>query len=182
MQMRGFFGMGVEGGNKAMNLGNLIRSAHSFGASFFFTVNPNYNSREVRMSDTSCAEKNMPLYTFKSAEEMMLPKGVQLVGVELTDESIALPSFRHPAQAAYILGPEKGSLSPGMQGRCNYMVQIPMKFCVNVGVAGAIVLYDRLMSTGRFPKRPVNPRAALEPLPEHVHGSQIIRTGKNTEK
>ena len=36
--MRGYFGIGVEGISKAMNLGNLMRSAHAFGASFFFTV------------------------------------------------------------------------------------------------------------------------------------------------
>ncbi|WP_419902765.1 RNA methyltransferase [Kiloniella sp.] len=177
--MRGFFGMGVEGGSKAMNLGNLLRSAHSFGASYFFTVAPQYKTKDMRSSDTSDAAKTLPLYTFDSVEEMMLPKGVQLVGVELTDESIELPSFRHPMQAAYVLGPEKGSLSPEMQERCDFIVKIPMKFCVNVGVAGAIVLYDRLISMGRFPGRPVNPRAETIPLPKHVQGGQIIRTKKD---
>lgn len=176
--MRGFFGVGVEGGNKVMNLGNLIRTSHSFGASFFFTVNSQYDSDKARRSDTSCAEKNMPLYVFDSAREMILPKGVRLVGVELTDQSIPLPSFCHPARAAYVLGPEKGNLSPEMQERCDFMVQIPMKFCVNVGVAGAIVLYDRLISFGRFPRRPVNPRAPLEGLPPHTDGLQIIRNKK----
>ena len=38
--MRGYFGIGVEGISKPMNLGNLLRSAHAFGASFFFTVSP----------------------------------------------------------------------------------------------------------------------------------------------
>lgn len=179
--MRGYFGMGVEGGSKPMNLGNLLRSAHSFGASFFFTVAPAYNARQVKQSDTSDAAKTLPLYNFKSVEEMVLPQGVKLVGVELTDESVELPSFCHPLQAAYILGPEKGSLSPEMQARCDYMVKIPMKFCVNVGVAGAIVLYDRLISMGRFPARPVNPRAKSEPLPKHVQGGQIIRTAKKKD-
>lgn len=174
--MRGFFGMGVEGGNKAMNLGNLVRSAHSFGASFFFTVNPNYKTGDLRRSDTSHAEKSLPFYRFDTADDMVLPDKVQLVGVELTDQSIPLPSFRHPVRAAYVLGPEKGNLSAQMQARCDYMVKIPMSFCVNVGVAGAIVLYDRLLSTGRFAERPVNPRTPLVPLPPHVHGAQVIRT------
>ncbi|MEE8144119.1 MAG: TrmH family RNA methyltransferase, partial [Kiloniellales bacterium] len=34
--MRGYFAIGVEGISKPMNLGNLLRSAHAFGASFFF--------------------------------------------------------------------------------------------------------------------------------------------------
>ena len=36
--MRGYFGIGAEGISKPMNLGNLIRSAHAFGASFVFLV------------------------------------------------------------------------------------------------------------------------------------------------
>ena len=31
---RGYFAIGIEGGSKAVNLGNLLRSAHAFGASF----------------------------------------------------------------------------------------------------------------------------------------------------
>ena len=36
--MRGYFGIGVEGISKPMNMGSLIRSGHAFGASFAFTV------------------------------------------------------------------------------------------------------------------------------------------------
>jgi hypothetical protein len=58
-------------------------------------------------------------------------------------------------------------------------VKIPTKFCVNVGTAGAIVMYDRLISQGRFARRAVNPRARPEALPEHVQGAQVIRTKKS---
>jgi tRNA G18 (ribose-2'-O)-methylase SpoU len=66
-----------------------------------------------------------------------------------------LPSFRHPLRAAYILGPEKGELSKDLVKRCDHIVKIPAKFCVNVGVAGAIVIYDRMVSLGNFAERPV---------------------------
>ena len=36
--MRGYFAIGAERISKPMNLGNLLRSAHAFGASFFFTI------------------------------------------------------------------------------------------------------------------------------------------------
>ena len=36
--MRGYFGIGVEGVSKAMNVGNMYRSANAFGASVVFTV------------------------------------------------------------------------------------------------------------------------------------------------
>jgi tRNA G18 (ribose-2'-O)-methylase SpoU len=66
-----------------------------------------------------------------------------------------LPSFRHPLRAAYVLGPEKGNLSPELTKRCDHIVKIPAKFCVNVGIAGALVIYDRMVSLGGFAERPV---------------------------
>ena len=36
--MRGYFAAGTDGISKPMNLGNLLRIAHAFGASFFFTI------------------------------------------------------------------------------------------------------------------------------------------------
>jgi tRNA G18 (ribose-2'-O)-methylase SpoU len=154
--MRGFFGVGVEGSNKIMNAGNLLRTTHSFGGSFFFFVQPTFDRRELEQSDTARSLTGMPVYQFDSAEDMILPKGCKLIGVELTDDAIDLPVFRHPHAAAYILGPEKGSLSPEMQAKCDFIVKIPMKFCVNVGVAGALVIYDRLLSNSREYERPMN--------------------------
>ena len=174
--MRGYFGMGAEAISKPMNLGSLLRSAHAFGARFFFSIDPAFQAREVRLSDTSDAARHLPLYTYDKVGDLMLPRGCQLVGVELTEDAVELPSFRHPAAAAYVLGPERGALSPALRDRCAFMVKIPTRFCVNVGTAGAIVMYDRMISLGRFARRPVNPRAAPEELPEHVRGAPVLRT------
>jgi tRNA G18 (ribose-2'-O)-methylase SpoU len=115
--MRGYFAIGVEGISKPMNLGNLLRSAHAFGASFFFTIAPAFAAREVKMSDTSDAAKHLPLYTYAGVEEFTLPRGCALVGVELTPEAIELPSFRHPSAAAYVLGPDDRMISLGRHAR-----------------------------------------------------------------
>ena len=166
--MRGYFGIGVEQLSKAMNAGTLFRTAHAFGASFAFTVGAVYSKREVAQSDTSKSWGHMPLYEFADAAAQRLPVGCELIGVELLDDAVDLPSFRHPQAAAYILGPERGSLSPEIQALCDYTVKIPTKFCVNVGVAGAIVMYDRLVSLGRFAGRPImsgGPVAKLPPVP-----------------
>lgn len=154
--MRGFFGVGVEGSHKIMNAGNLLRTTHSFGGSFFFFVRPFIDRQELEQSDTARSISGMPVYHFDTADDLLLPKGCKLIGVELTDDAIDLPLFSHPVQAAYVLGPEKGNLSPEMQARCDYIVKIPMKFCVNVGVAGAIVIYDRLINGNREYERPLN--------------------------
>ena len=180
--MRGFFGIGVEGISKPMNLGNLLRSAHAFGASFFVTLDAGFKPREVRLSDTSDSAQHLPLYDFESVAALQLPRGCQLIGVELDEEAVDLPSFHHPLAAAYVLGPERGSLSPALAARCDGLVKIPTKFCVNVGVAGAIVMYDRLLSHGRFAQRPVATGGHPEPLPTHVHGAPVLRRPKAAGK
>jgi tRNA G18 (ribose-2'-O)-methylase SpoU len=147
----------VEEISKPMNLGALMRTAHAFGASFFFTINSTISMRDARNSDTGAAQKNIPFYAFKSVDELLLPRGCALVGVELLDDAVDLPAFRHPHAAAYVLGRERGSLSPELLKRCAHVVKIPTKFCLNVGLAGALTLYDRTLSLGGYPVRPIMP-------------------------
>ncbi|MGB4867147.1 MAG: RNA methyltransferase [Hyphomicrobium sp.] len=151
---KGYFAIGAERMSKSLNLGNLMRSAHGFGASFTFTVGATYRALEAH-ADTSKSQLHMPHYNWSSLDEMALPEGCKLVGVELLDTAIDLPSFRHPLRAAYVLGPEAGSLSPELIARCDYTVKIPTHFCVNVAMAGAIVMYDRVKSLARFADRPI---------------------------
>lgn len=175
---RGYFGIGVEGISKPLNVGNLFRSAHAFGADFVFAIAPAVDLREVNVSDTSQTAKHLPFYEYTSVEEMQLPRGCRLVGVELLDDAADLPSFTHPNRAAYVLGPERGSLSPALVARCDLVVKIPTKFCINVGVAGAVLMYDRLISRGRFAPRPPRAGGPVENLPDHVHGKQVFRRGR----
>ncbi|HEX6143132.1 MAG TPA: RNA methyltransferase [Geminicoccaceae bacterium] len=172
--MRGYFGIGAEGISKPMNLGNLIRSANAFGASFVFLVDATYSARSA-LSDTSNAERQLPVYSFENPDALTLPRGCRLVGVELLDEAVDLPSFRHPLNAAYVFGPERGSLSPSMVARCDHVVRIPTRFCINLAAAGVVVMYDRLISLGRFAPRPVRSGGPLEALEPHVHGPVVRR-------
>jgi len=173
MTTRGYFAIGVERISKSMNLGNLLRSAHGFGASFAFTIGADSRAFDAK-SDTSKAAGHLPIYHWADVNEMQLPLHCRLVGVELLDEAIDLPSFRHPARAAYVLGPERGSLSDELTERCDYIVKIPTAFCINVAMAGAIVMYDRVRSLGRFAPRPLS-EGDPPPLPEHVHGPSRSR-------
>ncbi|MAT35465.1 MAG: rRNA methyltransferase [Ponticaulis sp.] len=155
--MRGYFAIGAEGISKPMNLGALMRTSHAFGSSFVFSVGAAEKIKTMYKSDTSKSFEHVPYYQWDSVDTMALPKGCTLVGVELTDDAIELPSFRHPTAAAYVLGRERGSLTPEMIEKCAFVVKIPMKFCVNVSVAGALVMYDRMISMGKFAERPVTP-------------------------
>lgn len=177
---RGYFGIGVEGITKEQNLGTMVRSAHSFGASFFFTVGAELNVKKVRESDTSKAWENLPFFEYDAMADFNLPKKCALVAVEFCEESIELPSFRHPQAAAYILGPEMGNVSAAMMERADHVIKIPMQFCINVGVAGAIVMYDRLISTGRFAPRPVRAGGPTEEWEAPQEGLRLfLRSQRN---
>lgn len=161
---RGYFGIGVEGVSKPLNVGSLMRSAHAFGASFVFTLAAAYPDDALH-ADTSDAAGQVPLYRFDSVESMHLPEGCALVGVELLDDAVDLPSFRHPRCAAYVLGAERASLSPALSQCLDHVVRIPTRFALNLAVAGAIVMYDRMLSMRRFAERPLIPGGRTEPPP-----------------
>ncbi|HEX4295546.1 MAG TPA: RNA methyltransferase [Rhizomicrobium sp.] len=176
--MRGYFGVGVDGISKPMNLGNLLRISHAFGASFFFSINAQVSLKDAQ-SDTSQAQGAVPVYAFRTAADFRLPVGCRLVGVEITDDAVELPRFRHPARAAYVFGAERMSLSKDVLSACEFVVKIPTRFSINVGMAGAIVMYDRLIAQGGYGERPLAPGRAPPDVP-HVHqwGAPIARTKK----
>ncbi len=158
--MRGYFGIGSERISKQMNLGAVLRTGHAFGASYAFTVGSPLDAYEAELSDTSKSAGHLPLYQWASIDEMVLPDGCVLVGVELDERAVDLPTFRHPLKAAYILGPERGDLSGAARARCAHLVKIPMRFCVNLSVAAAIVMYDRLLTLGGYERGADHEKAA----------------------
>ena len=175
MGMKGYFGIGVEGVSKATNVGTLFRTAHAFGAAFVFTLRAQYNRRDGAITDTSDTPASVPTYAFADLESFRLPHGCRLVGVEITDTAIDLPSFRHPRQAAYILGAEREGLSADVQSICDYVVKIPTRFSVNLGVAGALIMYDRELSLGRHAPRPVAEGGPTEAVVVPPFGEPIYK-------
>lgn len=144
MDSRGFFGIGVSYAKFEQNIGTLMRSAVCFGANFIFTVGRRYRRQA---SDTVNAALTLPLYTYESVDELKdsLPFGCRLVGVELTDQARQVGDYCHPRQCAYLLGAEDHGLAAKDLAKCHDVVVIPgTKYCLNVAVAGSIVLFDRM--------------------------------------
>lgn len=90
--------------------------------------------------------RHIPVYEYTCLDEFKnnRPVGSQLIGIEMTEEAIPLAEFTHPKQAIYLLGAEDHGLSEEAKEYCNSIVVLPGKRCLNVSVAGSIVLYDRL--------------------------------------
>ncbi len=179
---RGYFGIGAEGVSKSANIGALLRTGHAFGAAFCFTIGAGWDARAARTADTADTPSHVPLWRFVDLSDMVLPRRCALVGIELLDDAVDLPSFRHPLSAAYVLGPERAGLSSGLLSRCDHVVRIPTRFALNLAVAGALVLYDRLLQHGRFADRPVGsggpiarPVTTTTPTPRRGHGPPRFR-------
>src|ERR1700685_1836079 len=93
---RGDFGIRAEGVSKSANIGALLRTGHAFGASFCFTIGSGWDSRAARSADTADTPSHVPMWRYLTPAEMSLPLGCALVGIELLEDAVDLPSFRHP--------------------------------------------------------------------------------------
>lgn len=145
--VRGFCGIGIYRPKTEVNVGTLVRSARAFGADFVFTIGERYR----RSPSAVKHERHLPVLHFESLEAFRdcMPRNddTRIVAVEITEDSSSLPTFTHPERAIYLLGAEDDGLPPEALKGCN-VVEIPGKYCLNVGVAGSIVLYDRVAKSG----------------------------------
>ncbi len=154
MADKGYFGIGVYHAKHEVNTGTLWRSAYAFGADFVFTVGARF---ERQAADTVGAWAEVPMFNFRDLQDLIehLPYSCPLMGVELAENSEALPDFIHPQRACYLAGAEDHGLPPSILRRCHKVVQIPLlKKCLNVATAGSIVMYDRVTKSSSMNSRP----------------------------
>jgi len=144
--MRGFFGIGIYNPKTEVNIGTLWRTAQNLGASFIFTVGKRYQRQKT---DTTKAFRHVPLYHYSTLEEFekSIPYNCSVICIEQTKDAIDLPRFSHPERCVYLLGAEDYGLPEDFVD-LHLTVQIPASRCLNVAVAGSIVLYDRLSKGG----------------------------------
>ena len=142
IKQRGYFGIGIWGPQYEENVGSLFRSAFAFGASFTFTIGRKYKRQ---CTDTVNSVRQIPYYNYPKSEEFEnnLPKGCQIVCIEISKDASPLPRFCHPECAVYVLGNE-GSGIPERFLQDKLVTQIPTSYCLNVANTGAIVMYDRI--------------------------------------
>lgn len=144
MSNRGYFGIGIEMPKTESNIGTLWRSAAIMGAAFIFTIGRRYKKQA---SDTMSAWKHIPLFEYQDFDAFLygLPRASKLIGVELTDDAIPIADFVHPERCTYLLGAEDNGLSSRAQRACHEVIILPGTYCMNVSVAGSIVMYDRMV-------------------------------------
>jgi len=140
---RGFFGIGIQNTKTEQNIGTLWRSANIMGASFIFTIGKRYKKQA---SDTMATYRHIPLYHYDTFDSFYnsIPYDCRLVAVELDENSVPISKFIHPERAVYLLGAEDSGITKEALLKSHSIVQLPGERCLNVAVAGSIVMFDRI--------------------------------------
>ena len=140
----GYYGIGIYHAKNSLNIGTLWRTANIFGASFLFTIGRRYKQQS---SDTMKTTHIIPLFEYDDFDSFKktLPKFCRLVAVEIIESARDVENYIHPSQAAYILGAEDTGIPEDILNKCHDIVKIPGDSCLNVSVAGSIILYDRIL-------------------------------------
>lgn len=141
------FAVGIDHPKREINVGTLWRSAHCFGARMLFTVGRRYREQA---SDVTKAWRWLPLLHFTNWDDYQChaPLGWLTIGVEIDDAAVDLADFIHPKSAVYVLGAEDSGLSHAARAVCQQVVSIRSAYCLNVAVAGSIVMWDRTRKKG----------------------------------
>ncbi|NCC85300.1 MAG: TrmH family RNA methyltransferase [Clostridia bacterium] len=142
MGKRGYFGIGIYNVKNESNIGTLWRSAAILGADFIFTIGHRYKKQ---CSDTMQTYRHVPLTAYDDFEDFKkhLPYGCPIVAIEILENAIPLEKYRHRERCAYLLGAEDGGIPNEILSQCVDVVRLKGDVCMNVAVAGSIVMYDR---------------------------------------
>ncbi len=140
---RGYFGVGIYQTKDIQNVGCLWRTAYAMGASFIFTIGKRYQHDGT---NTPRVERHTPLFNYKTFEDFFnnIPKNCIIICIEQHVRSHSIKNFVHPERAIYLLGAEDDGIPEEILNKYT-ILSIPSKICLNVAVAGSLVLFDRKM-------------------------------------
>jgi tRNA(Leu) C34 or U34 (ribose-2'-O)-methylase TrmL len=137
---RGYACIGLLSPKCDYNVGGVLRAAGCYGASLVVIKGQCYSKMAT---DTMAAYKRIPVL---KVDDLLAanPYDCVPVAVDLIPGSRPLHTFKHPARAYYIFGPEDGTLGGELVARCKHVVSVPTHGCMNLAATVNVVLYDRL--------------------------------------
>ncbi|RLE31319.1 MAG: hypothetical protein DRJ61_11510, partial [Acidobacteria bacterium] len=145
---RGLRSMAIAGWNtsKEHNVGTLVRTAHAVAAQEVVLV----GDREWNIEAAKTAQDFTDV-TILEDETAFLDhvrnRNWSLVAVELDDRAVSLFEAEYPQNPCFLLGAERDGLPQSLIDAAEVVVQIPqwgLVPCLNLAVAGSIVMYDYL--------------------------------------
>lgn len=127
------------------NLGGAIRAAAIFGG----IDEVLFSGARLSLDGLSRLPREERMKDYSHINYRRFSKPLNHIGslipvcVERLDNSEPLWDFIHPHGAAYIFGPEDGSIPKSVRHLCHRFVHIPGNHCLNLSAAVNVVLYDR---------------------------------------
>ena len=138
--------------SKEHNVGTLVRTAHAAAASEVILLGEReWNVEAARTADLYTEIVQLPAEP-DSFRAHLAARRWNLVAVELADASTNLFDAHYPDRPCFFLGAELGGIPPELLGDAALIVQIPqwgLVPCLNLAVAGSIVVYDYLAKRHR---------------------------------
>lgn len=138
---RGWTGIGIYGSKFPVNIGTLVRSARCFNVDFVFTIGARYKKSSAAVGH----DDHIPIMHFDDwfgDAADAVPDDSRVVCVENTASSRDLRNFQHPERAIYLLGAEDYGIPDEILEQ-HQTVSVDSEWCLNVSVAGSLVMYDR---------------------------------------
>ena len=151
------YAVAIDNPDKELNIGNLIRTAHSFLCGEIVLIG------SARFEGTGSHgverfERIRHIPTRQGFLEWILGSGYAPVAVEIHSEAERLDRFEFPERPLFLLGSELHGLSEDLLSACPRKVMIPqygLVPCLNVNISCSIVLYTYV--TTRFPETAMSP-------------------------
>ena len=138
--------------SKEHNVGTLVRTAHAAAASEVILLGEReWNVEAARTADlyTEITQLEADPDAFRAHLER---RRWNLVAVELEESSVNLFDAAYPERPCFLLGAELGGVPQSLLDDAELIVQIPqwgLVPCLNLAVAGSIVVYDHLAKLRR---------------------------------
>jgi tRNA(Leu) C34 or U34 (ribose-2'-O)-methylase TrmL len=125
------------------NVGSVMRAAGCYGANSVFYTGERYDKAKPFYTDTYKAYESLPLIGVDDLQSVV-PFGCVPVAVDIIEGAKPLPSYKHPARAFYIFGPEDGTLRKEITNFCSDTIYVPSNGSMNLAAAVNVILYDRM--------------------------------------
>ena len=146
-QISGDTVVALEGIRDPGNLGTILRTADSTGASGVILVGEScdpFSVEAVRASMGSLFAMKLARASFEELLRFRQERGAQMMGLSL--KGAAFEADRPaPARAIIFMGNEQSGLPAHMEEACDALVKLPMRGradSLNLGIATGVMLYD----------------------------------------
>lgn len=133
----------------ALNVGSILRTCDALGITevYLCGITPSITDNKVRKTSLG-AENNIKITDCPSTFDclsVLKSKGYQIIGLELTENSINIKKVKVAPKSALVVGNEVSGLNEETLSLCDVVTEIPMsgiKESLNVSVAFGIAAYE----------------------------------------